>query len=520
MKTPLLSILKSALKMALYANQPQNPSSDELADMYQEGYTRRDFLRKSTKAGLILGASSLLPSFSFANPPKLRIAIIGGGIAGLTAAHYLKKAGITSFTIYEADKRVGGRILTKKGLIHKYLRTEIGGEFIDSYHKDMFKLAKEYDLQMIDTFMEPRSLKKEAFFFEGRHIELKEVIKEFQGIINKIRADKASLDEDLSNIDAQKWDNTSLEEYLQSLPASPWFIKLLDTAYMSEYGLQTSLQSCLNFMNMIDIDTPNEFNIYGISDERYKIKGGNNFLIDEMAAAMGNFIQTEMKLTAIYSVGKKFLMTFNEKQSIETDIVIMTLPFTILRDIELRIEGISEEKQNCIKELGYGTNAKVMLGFHKRTWRTCGYQGYLFNETIHNGWDSGLFQNSAQNNGIEGGYTVFLGGLDGLEIQRGFESEFEKKYLNELTKVFPGIEKDYNYHIALGDWPQNPFVKGSYSCYKVGQWTTISGLEIEPVGNMFFAGEHCSDESQGYMNGGAETGRMAAQSIIKMLRNM
>lgn len=505
--------------MAQIASQTKSPSADELADMYQEGYTRRNFLKQSAKAGLMLGATSLLPEWAFATPPNVRIAIIGGGIAGLSAAHYLKKAGIQTFTIYEADKRLGGRIFTKKNVINKNLRTEIGGEYIDSYHKDMFKLVKEYDLAMIDTFKEPLPLKKDAFFFEEKNIGLQQVIKEFQGIVNKIRSDKAGLDDDFTNINAQKLDNTSLAEYLQGLETSSWFTKLLNTAYLAEYGLETSEQSCLNFINMIDTDAPNSFNLYGISDERYKIRGGNSLLIDVMANEMNSFIQTEMKLTAVYSVGKKFLMTFNEKQNIEADIVIMTLPFTILREIPMQVEGMTEEKQQCIMELGYGTNAKVMMGFNNRIWRTQGYQGYLFNESIHNGWDNGLFQNNGQNNITEGGYTIFLGGNDGLEVQRGFEQEFEKKYLTELNKVFPGIEKDYNHRIFLGDWPQNPLSKGSYSCYKVGQWTTISGLEIEPIGNMYFAGEHCSDESQGYMNGGAETGRIAAQNIIKMLKN-
>lgn len=518
MKTPLILMLKNALKLAQYANQTNAPAADELADMYVDGYTRRSFLKQSAKAGLLFGASSLFPSLSFATPPNVRIAIIGGGIAGLSAAHYLKKAGIQSFTIYEADKRLGGRILTKKDIIHKNLRTEIGGEYIDSYHKDMFKLVKDYGLSMIDTFKEPLPLKKDAFFFEGKHIELKQVIAEYQGIINKIRKDKGSLDADLTNIDAQKLDNTSLAEYLEGLEASTWFNKLLNTAYLAEYGLDTAEQSSLNFINMIDTETPSAFNMYGESDERYKIKGGNNLLIDMMANAMGNYVQTEMKLTAIYSVGKKFLMTFNERMNIEADIVIMTLPFTVLRDIEIQVDGMTEEKRQCIMELGYGTNAKVMMGFNKRIWREKGYQGYLFNETIHNGWDNGLFQNAAQNNALEGGYTVFLGGADGLEVQRGFEQDSETKYLAELNKVFPGIDKDYNNRIVLGDWPQNPFVKASYACYKVGQWTTISGLEGEQIGNLYFAGEHCSEDSQGYMNGGAETGRVVAQNIVKLLK--
>ena len=63
-----------------------------------------------------------------------------------------------------------------------------------------------------------------------------------------------------------------------------------------------------------------------------------------------------------------------------------------------------------------------------------------------------------------------------------------------------------------------PYAKGSYSCYKPGQWSTIAGKEIEPVGHFFFAGEHCSENFQGFMNGAAETGRAAAASVIEKIK--
>jgi monoamine oxidase len=42
----------------------------------------------------------------------------------------------------------------------------------------------------------------------------------------------------------------------------------------------------------------------------------------------------------------------------------------------------------------------------------------------------------------------------------------------------------------------------------------FSGQEGEPVGNLYFAGEHCSRDFQGFMNGGAMTGRLAAAAIL------
>ena len=84
-------------------------------------------------------------------------------------------------------------------------------------------------------------------------------------------------------------------------------------------------------------------------------------------------------------------------------------------------------------------------------------------------------------------------------------------------RVFPGVgaaraEKGARWH-----WPTYPFTKGSYACYRPGQWTGIRGAEAMRVGNVFFAGEHCSLDYQGYMNGGAETGRKAAETALRVL---
>jgi monoamine oxidase len=83
-----------------------------------------------------------------------------------------------------------------------------------------------------------------------------------------------------------------------------------------------------------------------------------------------------------------------------------------------------------------------------------------------------------------------------------------------LEKVFPGITAEYNGRLAFWHWPSFPLSLGSYSCYKPGQWTSIAGAQIKPVGNLFFAGEHCSMAFNGFMNGGAETGKQVAKIIL------
>jgi monoamine oxidase len=187
--------------------------------------------------------------------------------------------------------------------------------------------------------------------------------------------------------------------------------------------------------------------------------------------------------------------------------VIMTLPFTVLREVKTNVE-MSPRKAKCIKELSYGTNSKMFLGMKNRIWREQGFSGYVLSDLVHNGWDSSQMQHD--NTGA-GGYSLFIGGKMGKDLT---ESQIEG-YLDKLNQIYPNIKTQFNGKKGVFNWGNAPHAKGSYACMTVGQMTAFGGEEIKPIGNILFAGEHCSKTSQGYMNGGAETGRMAAEELIR-----
>ena len=62
--------------------------------------------------------------------------------------------------------------------------------------------------------------------------------------------------------------------------------------------------------------------------------------------------------------------------------------------------------------------------------------------------------------------------------------------------------------------PSNPWVLGSYACFRPGDWAGLGGVMGESVGGLHFAGEHCSVEAQGFMEGGCESGELAAQAVL------
>lgn len=527
-KSPLLYSLQKAFRLSLQA-EIEEQTSLKVIDKYEsKGASRRKFLTEASQLGLVIGSGSLLTTVASCNSKdsdnaninesnskyeKVEIAIIGGGIAGLHAAHVLSKSGIVA-NVYEADSRLGGRIKTKTDLLGKGLVTEIGGEFIDSNHEDMRNLAREFGIKEIDTAAD--TLIKDKFFVEGKEYSLESVVNEFRKVTSLIQKDKSVIEEeDYSGVGTTRLDNITLKDYIQKLQIAEWLRKLLDAAYVAELGLESDKQSALNFIDLIGVDTDGgKFDIFGESDERYKLEGGNQLLIEKISSNLKAQIRTEYKMTAIAEKGTNYIVSFENGKEVEAKYVILTVPFSILRNCDLTNLRMSSEKRKCIDELGYGTNAKLLMGFKSRIWRKNNHQGYLFNDKIHNGWDNSHFQN--ENDG-EGGFTVFVGGDAGTSMSGNVthvEKEIEK-YLPIIETAFKGSNA-FNNKAEIAAWPVNPFTLCSYSCYLPGQWTTISGTEIEPVGNVYFAGEHCSEEFQGYMNGGAKTGRVAAETIINI----
>jgi monoamine oxidase len=95
---------------------------------------------------------------------------------------------------------------------------------------------------------------------------------------------------------------------------------------------------------------------------------------------------------------------------------------------------------------------------------------------------------------------------------------FARTFLSQLEPVFPGITGQWNQRATLDVPLTNPYLLGSYSYWKVGQYTQFSGYEKArqpfPNGRCHFAGEHCSQNFQGYMEGGASEGDRAANEIL------
>ena len=291
-------------------------------------------------------------------PVPHTVAIVGGGVAGLTAAYRLQAAG-ASPVLFEASNRWGGRMFTQYDF-YKGMFCELGGEFVDTDHEDLQKLGKELGVEMqklaADTDGDDLYFFKGVFHTPTDMIDPKKKSGAFAPIAKQIAKDAAKLTDKDDNwtAHARKLDNTSLKAYLEQFrgKTEDWTIDVLDVAYNIEYGLLTEDQSSLALVDFITTDMSKPFSMFGPSDEIYRIKGGSSALITALVTALQNKIEMKQgfALTELDQKDKQIVMTFDAPggpQTVNYDAVILALPFTKLRQVKglERLQAWSREAE-------------------------------------------------------------------------------------------------------------------------------------------------------------------------------
>ena len=520
-RSALLDTLRRAYKIAQRSIKSGIPT-DEVRDILSEKFSRRRLLYGGLALASAIGAATFSRDArdSVAVATTSKVLVVGAGIAGLTAAYRLYGAGVP-VDIIEANTRIGGRMRSLPNALGTSTTVELGGEFIDTGHTFLRRQAKELGLTIADLDLNGQGLVKETWYFQGTRYTLTDVANLFVPLAQKISQDLAAAGDDVSyksyNQVGFDLDNTSIAEYLDNAPISPVLRQMIRVAYTGEFGREPEEQSCLNLLFFFSDPPPREFGIYGYSDERFQIVEGNEQVPQRLAAQLASFIEVGTALDAIRTLPDgRYQVSLRSGASVFDRIyerVLLTLPFSVLRQIPLAV-ALPPVKQLAINQLGYGTNTKLITAYQERIWRTR-YQSTADVYTdlpCQSIWEASRFAP-----GSSGLVTNFTGGSQGVAQGSGTPETQAQILIPQLEQIFPGISALRQGEAIRAYWPGERYFRGSYSCWLVGQYTTIAGSERERVGNLFFAGEHCSVGAQGYMEGGCETGEIAAFQIMQDL---
>ena len=486
--------------------------------------TRTRFVRDAGAAALGLTAFGRLAAPARgAGTPK--IAVVGAGLAGLSAAYTLRQAGYVA-DVYEASDRVGGRCWTLRDAFPEGQIAEHGGELIDQSHGAIRNLAQSLGLKLDNLLQAEQNGTELSAYFDGAPYSFAEITSDLKAAWQKIHKDVSAASYptvfDSYTQRGYELDHLSIVDWIEeSIPGgiSSRLGQLLDVAYNIEYGAESSVQSSLNLLYLMGYSGQGQLRIFGPSNEKYRVAGGNDQIPARLAERLPGQIRMGLELVALkLNAGGGYTLTFREGSGTTTvtaDRVVLAIPFSILRSsVDLTKAGFEELKRIAIREQGMGTNSKLHVGFKTRFWRELGSNGETFSDTgYQNSWEVSRAQ--AGTSGILVDYT---GGNVGASFGSGTPSSRAQQFLAQLEPVLPGATKQWNGSAAIDFWPGYRWSKGSYSYWKVGQYTRFAGMEGRRQGNCHFAGEHTSIDFQGYLNGAVETGRRAAGEILADLK--
>lgn len=464
-----------------------------------------------------------------------RVAIVGGGLAGLSAALALDDAGVP-FVLFEAAERVGGRVFSDGGYFDEGQVFEWYGELIDTQHTCLLGLARRFGLAVDHLPDADPPGARPTFHFDGGLYPLRTAERDFMALWPALQADlraAGTVDWRRSTPAGRALDDMSVRDWIASKVAgglrSP-LGRLLDTAFWIELNADTREQSALNLVYLLgeQVD-PEHFGLYGTSDEVFKIQGGNGRLVERIAAHLGrDRLLCDTRLTAIAtrpdaSVELTVLCS-GGAQVHHFDRVILALPFAVLRRLDIARAGFDARKVQAIRELGRGRQSKQHLQFRERVWHRPGPDGLPGNgiSVADTGYQV-TWEASRCQPGRGGILVGYCGGpyADAMESSRAFAFDDDpavaadaRRFIARAERVFPGLSATFNGRAAHALPHLDPNFGCSYSYYRVGQYQRFSGYEAAAQGSVHFAGEHTSVQYQGFMEGAVREGIRAAEEVI------
>jgi monoamine oxidase len=480
--------------------------------------SRRRFVAGAAGAG---AGALLLPRRARAAQPGT-IAIVGGGIAGLTCALTLKDAGHAA-TVYEAGSRIGGRMHSETAHWDAGQVTEWCGELVDSDHETIHALVKRFGLSLADRFAGDAPGAADVFFFDGKRYPIADADRDFAPVLAAIRKDAhAGVDVDWQGgtRDARALDAMTIAEWIETrVPGgarSPMGA-LLSTAYLIENGAELDRQSALNLVFELEGQpVDGKLSIFGGSDERFHIEGGNQKLPEAIAASLGDAVVRERRLARLARTpAGRWSLDFESGARVLADHVVLALPFPALARVDLARAGLPARKLAAIRELGAGRCGKLQLQFTERAWTKAGSNGNVFSDLwCRNTWEVTRGQPGAP--GILVDYTAGNTTI-GLGPQEPWTKDAApadaRLFLSQIDKVFPSLSSSWNGKHACSKPHLDRDLGLSYSFYEPGQYALYAGYPGIADGSCHFAGEHTSDEAGGFMEGGAASGVRAAREI-------
>ena len=484
----------------------------EKKNLRQEGegaLSRRGFLGSGAAAVTALaGAAAHATS---ADGDVLDVVIIGAGLAGLTAARDLKRAGCESFIVLEARNRVGGRTFNHD--LGNGQVSEAGGQWMGPGQTAVADLARELAVDTFTTYYAGETVMlagqgRVAMDLHGTFGTDPKIAAQLNELARSVPSGAPWKSKRRADLDAMTVGDFLVKQKLKPEDQIGW-----DMTCLLSGGAPPAKMGLLHFLSMINSANSRYEQLDSIKDSAQETRfvGGSQILSQTMAKDLGDKLKLSTPVREIRDWGQAVVSVRTDIGTLRARRVVMALSPTLCNQIKYDPPLPEPRRELQRRWPSHSPGRKTAHVYKKAFWREKGLSGSILQAGGPLIW---AYDNSPPDGSI--------GVLNAFVVQAMLPSD-PKQAAPILSAIYAQALGDEALHPLQFhdlDWGQEPWTISCVSAIPPGFWSRHGEALHPPVGKLIWSGTETADIWAGYMDGAVRSGHRAALQALQALRQV